>query len=372
MAVIGICGSYGGLNTGDEAILSSMLASLRASRPGESDEFVVFSRNADHTRSHHRVDRVVPTRELNREEVLPEIERLDLFLLGGGGILYDGEAPVYLRDVRLAQERGVPTFAFAVGVGPLDEPEDRELVRATLERLDAVTVRDEASKRVLEHIGVERHVDVTADPALLLQPESVSSECLAGEGMPVGRPLVGLSVREPGKAASDLDEGGYHDLLAQTADYVVHRFDADVVFLPTERDDIRHGHGVASRMVATERAHVLKRPLEPRQLLGLVGHLDLVVAMRLHVLIFAALEATPFLPLPYANKVAEFVTAVGVPPPAPVRRESAGPLLAAIDRTWDTREEQRRLLREHVPVLRERAEHTVELALLTLQQTSKV
>jgi polysaccharide pyruvyl transferase WcaK-like protein len=43
MAVIGILGSYGGLNTGDEAILTSMLASLRVARPGVGDEFVVFA-----------------------------------------------------------------------------------------------------------------------------------------------------------------------------------------------------------------------------------------------------------------------------------------------------------------------------------------
>jgi polysaccharide pyruvyl transferase CsaB len=372
MAVIGICGSYGGLNTGDEAILTSLLASLRAARPEAEDEFVVFSRGVEHTRAQHRVDRVVPTRDLSRDQVLPEIDRLDLFLLGGGGILYDSEARVYLRDARLAQERGVPTLAYAVGVGPLDDPADREIVRSTLEGMDGVTVRDEASKRVLEHIGVQRPVEVTADPALLLDPEPFHPDLLAAEGVPLGRPLVGMSVREPGRAASELDEDGYHGLLAQTADYVVHRFDADVVFLPTERDDIRHAHAVAAGMVATDRAHVLKHPLEPRQLLGLVGQLDFVVAMRLHVLIFAALSATPFLPLPYANKVTEFVTEVGVPPPAPVRRESAGPLLAALDRTWDTRGSQRQTLRDRVPVLCARAGHTVERALLTLHQTSEV
>jgi polysaccharide pyruvyl transferase WcaK-like protein len=116
-------------------------------------------------------------------------------------------------------------------------------------------------------------------------------------------------------------------------------------------------------MVAAERVHVVKRLLEPRQMLGLVEHLDLVIGMRLHVLIFAALSATPFLPLPYAGKVADFVAAAGVPAPAPVKRESAGPLLAAIDYTWDTREQQRRVLRERVPALRVQACRTVELAL---------
>jgi polysaccharide pyruvyl transferase CsaB len=372
MAVIGIIGSYGGLNIGDEAILTSMLAALRSARAGHDDELVVFSRDVQHSRAHHRRVRVVPGRDVSREQALSEIERIDLLLLGGGGILYDSEARLYLRAVRLAQDRDIPTVAYAVGAGPLDDPEDREAVRTALGRMTAVAVRDELSRRVLEDVGVERPIEVTADPALLLAAQPFPPDLLLHDCLTEGRPLVGMSVREPGRAASDLDEDGYHTLLAQAADYVVHRFGADVVFLPTQRDDVRHAHGVASQMVAAEHAHVLNRLLEPGQMLGLVGHLDLVIGMRLHVLIFAALSDTPFLPLPYAGKVADFVAAVGVPAPAPVRRESTGPLLAAIDRTWDMREEQRRLLRERVPALRERARRTLELALGALVEPTPV
>ena len=36
----------------------------------------------------------MPVRKLSRDEVLPEVRRLDLFILGGGGILFDGEAQI--------------------------------------------------------------------------------------------------------------------------------------------------------------------------------------------------------------------------------------------------------------------------------------
>jgi hypothetical protein len=130
MAIIGISGSYGGLNIGDEAILASIIASLRAARRG--DELVVFSRNAAHTWQHQQADRVVDVRALSRCDILPEVGRLDLLLLGGGGILFDSEARIFLREVRLAQECGVPTFAWAVGAGPLDDPHEREAVRVAL------------------------------------------------------------------------------------------------------------------------------------------------------------------------------------------------------------------------------------------------
>jgi polysaccharide pyruvyl transferase CsaB len=364
MARIGISGSYGGLNVGDEAILAAILASLRQARPG--DELVVFSRDAAHTRNHHDADRVVAAREASREEVAPEIEQLDLFLLGGGGILYDSEARAYLRGVRLALECGVPTFAYAVGVGPLDDLEDRRVVRETLEQMDGVTVRDEASRLVLEDVGVERRIEVTADPALLLTAEPFDRQWLCQQGIDPAAPLVAMSVREPGRAASHLDEQDYHLLLAHAADFIVHRFDAEVVFVPLERGDIRHAHAVIGCMIAAERGHVLKQQYRPGQLLGLMGHFDFVVGMRLHVLILAAVAGVPFLPLPYAEKVQAFVGMLGMSAPAAVDRESAGLLLAALDRLWDCRDQQRDQLREAVPVAQQRARKTTELAVALL------
>lgn len=362
MAVIGIGGSYGGLNLGDEAILTAMLGSLRAASAAEH-EFVVFSRDADATMASQDVDRAVATRDVSRDAVIPEIERLDLFLLGGGGILYDGEARAYLRDVRLAQERGIPTFAYAVGAGPLRDPVDRQMVAEVVTAMDGVTTRDEGSKRALEEAGVECDIVVTADPALLLEPAPFDGEMLAGEGVAGAQRLVGLSVREPGGAAGDVDEAAYHGLLAHAADFVVHRVDADVLFVPMEHDDIRHSHAVIGAMRAADRAHVLRRDYGPRQLLGLMRHFDMVVGMRLHVLIFAAISWVPFLPLPYAGKVSDFVEALGMAVPAAVEAESAGTLLAAIDQAWDDRAAERNRLSDTVDGLRERAGRTAGLAL---------
>src|SRR4051812_14030459 len=103
---IGISGSYGGMNLGDEAILHSMIAQLR--RELGTVEITVFTRNPEDTLKRHKCERVIPVRKLSRGEVLPEIQRLDLFILGGGGILYDADVRTYLREVTLANESGVP------------------------------------------------------------------------------------------------------------------------------------------------------------------------------------------------------------------------------------------------------------------------
>ncbi|MDG9717214.1 polysaccharide pyruvyl transferase family protein [Streptomyces sp. DH24] len=356
---IGVLGSYGGFNIGDESILSCVLGCLRSLRPDA--RLVVFSRNAEHTRAHHHAaDQVLDWEGVSLNHVLDTLASLDLLVLGGGGILYDGEARRYLRLVRAAQERGVRTFAYAVGAGPLREPDDRAAVRSVLAEMDDVVVRDEESRLVLEEVGLERDVVVTADPALLLRPEPFTDAMMRDEGVPTDARLVGMSVREPGRAAEKLDEGDYHALLADVADFLVRRLDAHVVFLPMERHDVRHAHAVLSHMTAPDQGRILHGSYSPGQVLGFMRHLDLAVGMRLHFVIFAALSGLPVLPLPYSGKVFDFARRTGAPALVGVAREQAGLLLAEVDRLWDEFPQRRDALHARVRELRATATQTCE------------
>jgi polysaccharide pyruvyl transferase WcaK-like protein len=116
---VGISGSYGGLNLGDEAILRAMVTELRRSLPVE---ITIFSRNPEDTLARHQVEHAMPVRDVSRREIEAEIKGLDLFVLGGGGILYDAHASVYLREVQTAQSLNVPVMVYAVGAGPLGDP----------------------------------------------------------------------------------------------------------------------------------------------------------------------------------------------------------------------------------------------------------
>ncbi|QQP88363.1 polysaccharide pyruvyl transferase family protein [Skermanella sp. TT6] len=368
MPIVGISGSYGGLNLGDEAILASAIVQLRNALPGV--EIVAFSRNAEHTRANQDVDHAINPRTALRDEIIPEVERLDVLLLGGGGILYDTEARTYLREVVIAQARNVPTFAFSVGIGPLKGGEERAAVRDGMNMMTGITVREIGAKRLLEEIGCTRPVTVTADPALLLDPAPFTDDMLRAEGIPADRRLIGLSIRERGAAAPDLDAGGYHGLLAQAADFIVHRYDAQVVFVPMERADLREAHQVIAAMSAPHCASVLRGSYSPREILGLMGHFQFALGMRLHFLIFAAISGVPLMALPYASKVADFLDVLGVPRRAGVHEDGAGSLLAALDRLWDNREDHCREVRERVVLLQGQARRTVPLMVETLNLRS--
>jgi polysaccharide pyruvyl transferase CsaB len=363
---VGISGSYGGLNLGDEAILEGILAELRASVPVE---ITVFSRNPEDTLKRHGVQRAVPVREMSREQVRPEIARLDLFVLGGGGILFDAEAGIYLREVMLAHEENVPVLVYAISAGPLERSGSKAAVKEALDGAAVVSVRERLSQHVLESLGVQREIHVTADPALLLTPQAPPADALAREGIERrGTWLIGVSVREPGVAAPDLDADHYHALLANAVDYLVERFNADLIFVPLESRmlDLQHSHAVLAKMANPHRARVLKGTYTAGEMLAFMKHFDFAVGMRLHFLIFAALQHVPFVALPYGGKVEGFLEDLEMPMPR-VQRINAGQLIAHLDRSLDMRQELTERLRNRLPQLIDRARVTNRLAVQLLR-----
>jgi polysaccharide pyruvyl transferase CsaB len=363
---VGISGSYGGLNLGDEAILAGIVSELRRTLPVE---ITVFSRDAEDTKQRHKVERVVPVRKLSRGEVAPEVQRLDLFILGGGGILFDGEAQNFLREVALAHEQRVPVMVYAVSAGPLRDPAAQKAVREALAQAQVVTVRERGARQVLEEVGVHVDIAITADPALLLKPEPVPADALKREGMDTKRPLVGMSVREPGAAAPEISESAYHQLLADVADFMVDRYDADIVFVPMEPKmlDTQQCHAVAAKMLRAPRASVLKGDYTSGQLLTLIERFAFVVGMRLHFLIFASLQNVPFVALPYAPKVHGFLEDLNISMP-PFAQVSAGRLIAHIDHAWDRRRQLQTKIRRALPPLKERALESNAIAVRLLSR----
>jgi len=366
---IGITGSYGGLNLGDEAILRSIIELLQKSL---NAKITVFSRNADDTQRRHHVDKAIPVRQMARDEIIPEIRELDLLIFGGGGILFDSEVKAFLREVQIAHELGVPVMVYAVSAGPLQEAANQALVRDCLNQAAIVTVRDRKTYHLLEEIGVRRETIVTADPAFLLAAEPLADDVMKLEGLEGDEPLVGMSVREPGGAAPDLKEENYHTLLANVADYVVERFGARVVFVPMEREvqDMQQSHAVVARMLRPQQAAVLKGDYSAGQILSLVKHFRFALGMRLHFLIFAIKCEVPFVALPYASKVHGLLEYLHIEMP-PLELVNEGRLIAYLDKLWDHQLELKAAMRQALPELTAKARQTHDIAVQFLQAQDK-
>src|SRR3989344_2860184 len=187
---IAISGSYGGFNLGDEAILQSIITQIKDS--SSSFHITVLTHDSEDTLIRHNVDKVLVTHKMSQTEVREEIKKLDVFVLGGGGLLYDEMVEYYLRHAEMAIEAGIPVFVYAISAGPLIRPSNRKLVARVLDHVYKITVRDHYAKKLLEEISVQKEILVTADPAVLLKPEELPKDALLQEGLISKKRLIAL------------------------------------------------------------------------------------------------------------------------------------------------------------------------------------
>jgi len=357
-----ISGYYGFGNAGDEAVLLGITRSLR-DRASDLD-IVVLSAAPRRTEMEHDVRAVSRT---NLGAILREMRGAHLVISGGGSLLQDVTSlrslGYYTGIIYLAGRLGVPVMIYGQGIGPVRTGPGRWLVSAVVNGVDLITVRDSRSIRELKRLGVTRPpVKLSADPALALEPAAESDRArslLHREGVPLdGRPLVGLCPREWG--GHELAEG-----LARLADQVTERLGARVVLVPLHLpEDLSLAAGIARR---SERGvHVLRRPLPVRDLLGVFGQFSLVVGVRLHALIFAAVNRVPMVGISYDPKVEGFLADLGE---EPVRVEglAAAELTRKVEEVWGRREGFRTKLAERLPQLRRLAAKSAEAALSLME-----
>ncbi len=289
-----INGYFGFANAGDEAVLAAMMGALKIERPNAT--FCATAGDVAATRALHGCQAV--GRQSPRE-LMEAIKRCDVFLSGGGSLLQDvtsvRNVVYYTGVLRMARLSGKPAMMYAQGVGPLRSPIARKLARMAFQSAEIATVRDPQSAQLLREIGVRRAVEITADPVWNLAPAP-------GIARASKRWVVAL------RSWPDADERAIPDIIAALRDAATSR-DATLKFLPMQpgRDDeILDGLVEADEKLSTNGK-------SPAQIVALAGSGDLMIAMRLHALIFAASQGLATVALNYDPKVSALATLLGAP-----------------------------------------------------------
>ena len=286
MAKILISGYYGFGNLGDELLLEAILNDLRQIDP--TGAVTVLSARPLETAKRFGVRAVCRTDPFI---LMGEVRRCDLLLSGGGTLLQDTTSRhslwYYLTVLRLANALQRPVVIYGQGIGPLSHPRHRELVKRALERAEVITLRDEASAKLLGQIGVHCPFTVTADPVLSLVKRSAERDerrigwALHG-GLCSRRTLEVL-----GEAMMELNRQGYASIL--------------LPFYP--RQDSR----------AVERLSTWGKAVGPDCVRREIGRCGRVVSMRLHGLILGAATGSRVLALSDDPKVAGFLDGMELP-----------------------------------------------------------
>ncbi len=313
-----IAGYHGFGNCGDEAILLAMTTNIRAMAPDV--EITALSYKPEFTKTEYNVKAV---QRFNVAEVLKTIRHSDIVLSGGGTLLQDGTSTrsliYYLAIIKMAKLFKKRVMLYANGIGPVNGRLNRRLVKSVVNTVDMITLREKLSEADLRSIGVSKpNIIVTADPAFTLKSitDSEADKILVSEGVPQDKQLVGVSVRAWSRALGG-DE--YLEKIARVCDNLV-KAGKNVVFVPMEYPkDLDVSRRVISKM--SQKAYIIENRYNPPQIMGIVGRLDLMLSMRLHTLIFAAVKNVPMLGIIYDPKVEYYLKVLEMPEAGDVRSE---------------------------------------------------
>jgi polysaccharide pyruvyl transferase CsaB len=294
---VAVAAWIGSTNLGDELVF----ASLRTALTERGAEVVAMSVAPAATEREHGVGaaRRAPA-------TVGVLRGVDALVLGGGGLLQDETSalnlPYHLSPFVVARGRGTPVAGIGLGAGPLRRASSRRLVAAALRGVE-VTVRDEPSAALLQTLDLPSRVGADLAfglPAPQAEPTDSVAVCLRGWTGGGGRLPVGW--RRP--ASPDW-------FVARAAGAIDHLVDATglavrlVAFDPTRDEALlrevaarsRHGAEVVLPSLAT--------------VLNEVASSRVVVAMRYHAAVAAALAGRPAMLIGYSPKVEALAASLG-------------------------------------------------------------
>lgn len=300
-----ISGYYGFENSGDDALLLTIIRQIKTDYPDA--EITVLSKSPKKTKSFYGVNSV---NRYNPFALLWQISRCDLFISGGGTLIQDETSTkslfYYLTLIRVALFFKKKVMLYANGIGPLTSFKNIEKTKNILNRVDLITLRDSKSLSELEHIGVDKpRTELTADPVFLLEADGSADKIFETYNIPADKKIMCVSVREWKGNPAD-----FVNVMADFCDYASEKYDIYTVLLSMQAGrDYEISRKIKNKMRNPATVVSGKYPFET--LLSFMGEMYLCVGMRLHSIIYSAKNSVPSIGIVYDPKVRNFLDYIG-------------------------------------------------------------
>ncbi|MBB3110520.1 polysaccharide pyruvyl transferase CsaB [Paenibacillus phyllosphaerae] len=317
-----ISGYYGFRNSGDEAVLKSILFALaeEGKAQGVTIEPIVLSIDPAWTTQMYGVK---AAHRMRLREVIGAIRASDGLISGGGSLLQDATGaltiPYYTGVIKLAQLLRKPTFIYAQGIGPVNRRWMDPLIRGVMKRSAYVSVRDAESAALLGRLGVSSdRIDIVPDPVMGL-PLPQDGAAASGAGAAAAgaapqdgaqAPVVGVSLRHWRKDEADLARAA--DALGALARSRAVRLRFLPFHTPSDQETSKWVMERLGELGPGSSAELVDAGDDPQRMLLEVSKCDMLFGMRLHALIYAANQSVPMLGLSYDPKIDQFLKRLGL------------------------------------------------------------
>lgn len=324
-----ISGYYGFGNAGDDSIAASILQNIRKENP---DAKVTFLCKNPKINSKKYGARAIG--RFNLFAILREMRTAKLLISGGGNLFQNTTSSrsllYYTTVIRLAKRKGLKVFIYANGVGPLFGKKAEAHMLKALSMADAITFREPQSIDYVASLGFDAsRITLSADPALTLpaSPEARIDYLLREVE---GEKFFAVSLRSfsslRSEEVSGIDEAEFANLFAKEIDRIAEATGATPLYLVMQSSRDKALSEEVNAKTAC-RGYVLTS-LTASEILGVISRTSLVIAMRLHLLIYGAAAGKPLLGVSYDKKVNSMLDYMGYEAPIPVSHLQNGTLSA--------------------------------------------
>lgn len=349
-----ICGAYGKGNGGDNAILDAIVAQLRHIDPDLP--ICALSRTPKETRAAACVDSLYTFRLL---AIRRRMRHAKLYLSGGGTLIQDTTSTrsllYYLSSIRMAARAGCRVMLYGCGVGPVSRPAQLRTHRQNAQPL----CRDHLPARPLLRGDAPRpRRDDAGDP-----PDGGPRPADRSGDTPAIRSFL---------HHSGLADGTRYALFALRP---WKNFDRHIAAFANAAEYAHREYGLTPVLYAMEPCRdraalnavaaqlrcpylLLEAGSNGTEIVALIRRMSLVIAMRLHTLIFAAGQGVPMVGVVYDPKVSGFLDYLGQDLYLPLEEANAASLCDLID----TAMAEQMFEAENIRSLRELAAENEELA----------
>ncbi|WP_196792488.1 polysaccharide pyruvyl transferase CsaB [Fenollaria timonensis] len=283
-------GYFGFSNSGDDAILKSIIESFKSLDPYLNIK--VLSKDPDLTEREYGVAAVDRFKFF---DVRKSLKAADMLISGGGSLLQDKTSSrsiwYYLLIMKLAKRYKKKVFVYSNGVGPINKRFNRNITRRVLNKVDYITLRDKDSYDFIKSIGVNNpNIKVLSDPVFNLKEASDES---VHKKFDINEDTVLVSIR------SWMDD---EKLIAELSKFLNYLIDEgkNIVFMPMQTPrDTTISEKIAANLKSSK---IINEKYPVEILMSLMKNADFIVAMRLHAMIYAIHQNVPFIGLSYDPK----------------------------------------------------------------------
>jgi len=252
-------------------------------------------------------------------------------------------------------------------------------VKTVLNKVDLITTREETSKRILEHLGVTCPIFVTADAAFTLSAISIKDamKLIKHDAVVTGNEImIGITVISPAytskKSNAEKDEilKKYLDIMAESIDYLIEKFRAQIIFfpqvsIPIFKDDIPVSMDVFDKIKNKSNVRVLTNEYTPEEMTGMYGCMDFLIGARFHSCILSLSMNVPVIAIEYEGHKARGIMALlGLEDyVCDIDTLTTSELTHKIDEIWINKENIKKTLEKNIPIMQEKSKDNVRLLL---------